>query len=261
MDHGNLGGGAAINAGSAWIRSLLAPYLPALHQGPGLLLIVLMVAAGLLGTAGCPFTLPTFLGVAGASGNEALSPDSRKRGLWLGALFSGGMWIGMILLGALAGRASGLLQGPVRGLWSLVLVGASFFLGIRILRDRSSAPPLFPLLEAQTWFPARLLRPGNAGAFLAGLLYSAGPPLVSLLFVFGLGFAPETPGYGALLGFSFGLGRSLPFLFSGWLAAPLSRAGCRIGGRRWVRFAGASILFFAGGYSLWLSKSFLETLF
>ena len=259
MNPGLQGAGASINAGSAWIRSLLAPYLPALHQGPGLLLIVLMVAAGLLGTAGCPFTLPTLLGLAGAAGNEEFSPDGRKRGRMLGVLFSGGMWAGMILLGALAGQVSGLLQGPVRGLWSLAMAGLAFFLGVWILRGRSPAPALFPATPGPFRLSGRI-RPGTFGAFLAGLLYSAGPPLVSLLFVFGLGFAPATPGYGALLGFSFGLGRSLPFLLSGWAADPLSRAGCRIGGRRWVRYAGASILFFAGGYYLWLAKPFLKTL-
>ena len=254
MDHAIQSAGSPLQTGSAWMGSLLASHLPALHQGPGLLLLALMAVAGFLGTAGCLFTLPTMMRVVGES-----SPDARKKGLILGALFSGGMLSGMILLGSLAGRASGLLQGPVRGLWTLVMVGLALFLGIWILRGGSPAPSLFPARPGSFRFSGRI-RPGMSGAFFAGLLYSAGPPLVSLLFVFGLGFAPSTPAFGALLGFSFGLGRSLPFLLTGWAADPLSRAGCRIGGRRWLRFAGASILFFVGGYYLWLAKPFLETL-
>ena len=259
MDHALQSAGSPLQTGSAWMRSLLAPHLPALHQGPGLLLLALMAAAGFLGTAGCPFTLPTMMGVVGGAGTGESSPDARKKGLILGALFSGGMLSGMILLGSLAGRASGLLQGPVRGLWTLVMVGLAVFLGFWILRGGSPAPPLFPARPGSFRFFGRI-RPGISGAFLSGLFYSAGTPLVSLLFVFGLGFAPSTPIFGALLGFSFGLGRSLPFLLAGWVADPLSRAGCRIGGRRWLRFAGASILFFVGGYYLWLAKPFLETL-
>ena len=259
MDHSHWSAGSPLQTGSEWMRSLLVPHLPTLHQGPGLLLLALMAAAGFLGTAGCPFTLPTMMGVVGAAGTGESSPDARKKGLILGALFSGGMLSGMILLGALAGRASGLLQGPVRGLWSLAMVGLAVFLGLWILRGRRSSPPLLPARPGPFRFFGRI-RPGTSGAFLAGVLYSAGPPLVSLLFVFGLGFAPATAGLGALLGFSFGLGRSLPFLLAGWAADPLSRAGCRIGGRRWHRYAGASILFFAGGYYLWLAKPFLKTL-
>lgn len=232
--------------GSAWIRSFLDPYMTQLHHSPGLLLIGLMVVAGLLGTAGCPFTIPTLLGVAGVAGEA--SADERRKGILLGVSFSGGMWLGMIVLGGMAGKASAFLAGPVRGLWGLLMVGLAVFLGIWILRDRPSG---LGTLSGQ------LVRKGLPGAFFVGLLYSLGPPLVSLLFIFGLGFAPMTPAFGAFLGFSFGLGRSLPFLFTALAVSPLSRASCRMGENRWMRYAGASALFLVAAYYLYLSKPFL----
>jgi cytochrome c-type biogenesis protein len=66
-----------------------------------------------------------------------------------------------------------------------------------------------------------------------------------------------TPAFGAFLGFSFGLGRSLPFLFAALAVSPFSRASCRMGKNRWMRYAGASVLFLVAGYYLYLSKPFL----
>lgn len=246
MDHALQTAGSHTGSGSsAWIQSFLDPYMRQLHHSPGLLLVGLMVVAGLLGTAGCPFTIPTLLGIAGVAG-EASAVEKRK-GLLLGVFFSGGMWLGMIVLGAMAGKASTFLGGPVRGLWSLVMVGLAVFLGIWILRDRPSGLGTLS---------GRLVRRGLSGAFLVGLLYSLGPPLVSLLFIFSLGFVPMTPAFGALLGLSFGLGRSLPFLFAGMIVSPFSTS-CRMGQNRWMRYTGASLLFLVAAYYLYLSKPFL----
>ena len=174
MDHSFQSAGSPLQTGSAWMGSLLAPHLPALHQGSGLLLLALMAAAGFLGTAGCPFTLPTMMGVVGAAGTGESSPDARKKGLILGALFSGGMLSGMILLGSLAGRASGLLQGPVRGLWTLVMVGLALFLGIldpsgRVARSAALSGPSRVVSVFRT-HPSR-----NVRSFLCRTALQRGP--------------------------------------------------------------------------------------
>ena len=89
-------------AGSSWLHSFLKSWLVTLDHGPSLLLLVLMIVAGAIGTAGCPFTIPTMLGVAGTSGADDIS-SGKRRSLWLGSAFSGGMWLGMILLGEFPG--------------------------------------------------------------------------------------------------------------------------------------------------------------
>lgn len=248
MDHPLQGTVHHAGTGSGWILSLLNPYLANLHHGPSLLLIGLMVVAGVLGTAGCPFTMPTMLGIAGTAGAEDASSPGARKGLGLGVSFSGGMWLGMILLGTMAGSAAVLIEGPVRRIWSLVMVILALFLGIWILRSRSSGV---------LFLPTRLFQTSVSGAFFVGLFYSTGAPLVSLLFVFGLGFGHMTPGFGALLGFSFGLGRSVPFLLAGIASDSIAQAGCRMNGNRWVRYAGASFMFLVAGYYLYLAKSLL----
>ena len=248
MEHMVLPGGSSGGTGSTWIRSFLDPYTAHLHQDPILFLIGLMIVAGLLGTAGCPFTIPTLLGITAVTGES--SAQEKRKGFLLGASFSGGMWLGMIGLGALAGKASAFLSGPIRGLWGLVMVALAVFLGFWILRGGSGIAGIGAI-------SGHLARKGISGAFFVGLLYSLGPPLVSLLFLFGLGFVPMTPGFGALLGFSFGLGRSLPFLFAAMAANSLTGSSCRLGQNRWMRYAGASILFLVAGYYLYLSKPYL----
>ncbi len=244
--------------GSTWIRSLIDPSLSHLHHGPGILLVALLVAAGVLGTVGCPFTIPTLLGIAGLAGAGDADASAKKKGRVLGVSFAAGMWLGMILLGALAGRELALISGPARGIWSLAMAALALFLGFLILGRRGSG---FPVLSQGNPLRTALSRiPVIPAAFLVGLFYSAGAPLVSLLFVAGLGIAKMTPEFGALLGLAFGLGRSLPFLLAGVASDALAGAGCRIGGNRWLRVTGGSLMFLVSGYYLWLSKPYLSSL-
>lgn len=231
--------------GSVWLLSFLKPWHVMLDRGPGFLLIALMIAAGAIGTAGCPFTIPTMLGIAGTAGAEAAA-SGKRRGLWLGAAFSGGMWLGMIFLGAVAGSVALMVGGEMRRIWSLSMVALALFVGLWILKKRSPGPSVFRFGTPRTlpW------------AFLVGLLYSLGAPLISLMVLFGLGLSHMTPTYGALLGFSFGLGRSAPFVLEGVASDRISEAGCRINGVCWVRYAGASLMFLVAAYYLWLAKLF-----
>lgn len=156
-----------VGTGSGWILAFLDPYLADLTQGPSLLLIGMMMVAGVLGTAGCPFTIPTMLGIAGTAGAGDASSSAKKRGLRLAVSFSGGMWLGMIVLGTMAGSAASLSNGPVRRIWSLVMVGLAVFLGIRILRGRSSGVPFWRMdLTGQA-------RPGPS---LSDCSIARGPP-------------------------------------------------------------------------------------
>lgn len=232
-------------AGSSWLLSFLKSWLVILDHGPSLLLVVLMIVAGAIGTAGCPFTIPTMLGIAGTSGAEDVS-SGRRKGLWLGSAFAGGMWLGMILLEAVAGSVSLMVGGEMRRIWSLSMVGLALFVGIWILRRKSPGHPVF---KSNT--PATI-----PWAFFVGLVYSLGAPLISLMVLFGLGMPHMTPAYGALLGFSFGLGRSAPFILAGVASDRVLEAGCRINGISWVRYASATLMFLVAGYYLWLAKVF-----
>jgi cytochrome c-type biogenesis protein len=232
-------------AGSSWLLSFLNSWLVILDHGPSLLLVGLMIVAGAIGTAGCPFTIPTMLGIAGTAGAEDAA-SGKRRGLWLGASFSGGMWLGMILLGAVAGSVSLMVGGEMRRMWSLAMVGLALFLGVWILRRESPGPTVF---KSRT--PATL-----PWAFFVGLIYSLGAPLISLMVLFGLGMPHMTPAYGALLGFSFGLGRSAPFILAGVASDRVLAAGCRINGISWVRYTSATLMFIVAGYYLWLAKVF-----
>jgi cytochrome c-type biogenesis protein len=68
-----------------------------------------------------------------------------------------------------------------------------------------------------------LRRPGLAGAFGYGFVFSLGTSVAPLLLLLTVSAANGQPGYGFLLAFTFGLGRGLPFLLAGVIASAVTR--------------------------------------
>jgi cytochrome c-type biogenesis protein len=164
------------------------------------------VLAGVVSSAVCPCTLPVGLGIAGVAG--ASESESRRAGFKVAASFFAGIVVNLLIVGALAGRLSAILSETFGRYWALAMavisLGAAVvaFTGPRLTVDRLGA----------------LRRPGLAGAFLYGFVFSIGtsvaPLLVLLTFTAGL----QSVQGGLALAFAFGLGRGLPFLLVGLFA-------------------------------------------
>ncbi len=68
-----------------------------------------------------------------------------------------------------------------------------------------------------------LRRPGLAGAFGYGFVFSLGTSVAPLLLLLTVSAAQGRAAYGFLLAFTFGLGRGLPFLLAGLIASAVAR--------------------------------------
>lgn len=68
-----------------------------------------------------------------------------------------------------------------------------------------------------------LRRPGLAGAFGYGFVFSLGTSVAPLLLLLTVSAAQGRAAYGFLLAFTFGLGRGLPFLLAGLIASAMAR--------------------------------------
>src|SRR5260370_3729163 len=120
------------------------------------------VLAGVVSSAVCPCTLPVGLGIAGVAG--ASESESRRAGFKVAASFFAGIVVNLLIVGALAGRLSAILSETFGRYWALAMavisLGAAVvaFTGPRLTVDRLGA----------------LRRPGLAGAFLYGFVFSIG---------------------------------------------------------------------------------------
>lgn len=165
--------------------------------------------AGIMSSAVCPCTLPVGLGMASVAG--ASEAEGRRQGLKVAAAFFAGIVLNLTLLGALTGRLGALATESFGRSWALAmailsLIAAAFaFWGPLKVRQ----------LEA-------LRRPGLAGAFGYGFVFSLGTSVAPLLLLLTVSAANARPAYGFLLAFTFGLGRGLPFLFAGLVASAVT---------------------------------------
>jgi len=95
---------------------------------------------------------------------------------------------------------------------------------------------------------AALRRPGLAGSFGYGFIFSLGTSAAPLLLLITVAATQARPGYGAVLAFAFGLGRGLPFLLVGLFAGALIRL-TRIGiWRRAIQAVSGCALLFVSAY-------------
>lgn len=188
-------------------------------------------AAGIAASAICPCTVPVGLGVAGvASATEA---DRPRSGLQVAIAFFAGVVASLTLLGAVAGQLGSFATEAFGRGWALVMAIVS--LGAALWAFFGT-----PVKFAQV---KRWRRPGVAGAFFYGLIFSIGTSVAPLLLLVTVAAATADLLGGIMLAFVFGLGRGIPFLVAGVAASVVTRMA---GFTRWSRplqlFSGAMLL-------------------
>lgn len=194
--------------------------------------------AGIVASAVCPCTLPVGLGVAGAAGVSEV--ESRRQGLKVATAFFAGIVINLTLLGALAGRLGAFATESFGRYWALAMAVASL----------AAALVAFSGLRLRVKHLASLRRPGLAGSFGYGFIFSLGTSVAPLLLLLTVSAANGRSEHGLLLAFTFGLGRGFPFLLAGLVASAVARF-TRLG--QWRRaiqvVSGVALLFVAGYYA------------
>jgi len=226
------------------LEDFLRSFGSGLPEG-SLLSLGIALVAGILASAVCPCTLPVGLGMAGVVG--ASESQTRKAGFFIALAFFLGIVVNLTLLGAVAGRLGTILTESFGRYWALAMAVVSFaaailaFWGPRLSVDRL----------------AGLRKPGLAGAFSYGFIFSLGTSAAPLLLLMTVAATQANPGYGAILAFVFGLGRGLPFLLVGLFAGVLIRL-TRIGVRRRAiqTVSGCALLF----VSVYYARAFVALL-
>ena len=226
------------------LEDFLRSFGSSLPEG-SLLSLGIALIAGLLASAVCPCTLPVGLGMAGVVG--ASESQTRKAGFLIALAFFLGIVVNLTLLGAVAGRLGTILTESFGRYWALAMAVLSFaaailaFWGPRLSVDRLAA----------------LRKPGLAGAFSYGFIFSLGTSAAPLLLLMTVAATQANPGYGAVLAFAFGLGRGLPFLLVGLFAGVLIRL-TRIGiWRRAIQTVSGCALLFV---SVYYARAFIALL-
>ncbi|RUL83553.1 cytochrome c biogenesis CcdA family protein [Tautonia sociabilis] len=203
------------------------------------------LVAGILASAVCPCTLPVGLGMAGVV--TASESQSRRVGLLVALAFFLGIVANLTLLGAVAGRLGAILTESFGRSWALTMALVSLVAAIVAFRG--------PRLNVDQL--AALRRPGLAGSFGYGFVFSLGTSAAPLLLLLTIAATQARPGYGAVLAFAFGLGRGLPFLLVGLFAGALVRL-TRIGAwRRAIQAASGAALLLVSAY---YARAFLALL-
>lgn len=198
--------------------------------------VVVTILAGVVASAVCPCTVPVGLGVAGVVGSSG--SDNRRDGFLIALAFFAGIVTNLTILGAVAGRLGAILTESFGRYWasgmavvSLVAAVAAFWgprLGVEKL--------------------ASLRRPGLAGTFLYGFIFSLGTSAAPLLLLLTVAAAEARPTYGFVLALAFGIGRGLPFLLAGLFAGVLMRF-TRLGSwRRAIQVVSGCALVFVSVY-------------
>ncbi len=226
------------------LEDFLRSFGSSLPEG-SLLSLGIALVAGILASAVCPCTLPVGLGMAGVVG--ASESQTRKAGFLIALAFFLGIVVNLTLLGAVAGRLGTILTESFGRYWALAMAVLSFaaailaFWGPRLSVDRLAA----------------LRKPGLAGAFSYGFIFSLGTSAAPLLLLMTVAATQANPGYGAVLAFAFGLGRGLPFLLVGLFAGVLIRL-TRIGiWRRAIQTVSGCALLFV---SVYYARAFIALL-
>lgn len=192
------------------LEQFLSQFESSLPHGSFIALGIAM-AAGIVASAVCPCTLPVGVGMAGVVGTS--ESQSRRRGLLIAVSFFAGIVTNLTILGALAGRLGIVLSESFGRYWTLgmavisvVAAGVAFW------------GPRLPVTKL-----AALRRPGLAGAFGYGFIFSLGTSAAPLLLLLTVAAAEANPLYGLALAMAFGVGRGLPFLVAGLFAGAIVR--------------------------------------
>lgn len=173
--------------------------------------LVVALLGGVVSGAVCPCTLPVGLGMVSVVG--ASESQSRRSGFLIAVSFFVGIVVNLTLLGVVAGRLGAILTESFGRYWTLAMALLSLVAAIGAFWG--------PRLKVGQL--AALRRPGLAGAFGYGFVFSLGTSAAPLLLLLTVVAAQARPEYGLLLAFAFGLGRGLPFLLIGVLAGAVMR--------------------------------------
>lgn len=198
--------------------------------------------AGIMASAVCPCTLPVGLGAAGLAGvSEA---RSRWEGMRVAGAFFAGIVLNMTLLGAVAGRLGALVTESFGRYWALGMAAISLAAAIVAF-----CTPRLSIDQLTAW-----RRPGLAGAFGYGFVFSLGTSVAPLLLLLTVSAAQGRPEAGFWLAFTFGLGRGLPFLLAGAAGSLLAGFTGFAAWRRPIGVASGVVLLLVSAY---YAKTFL----
>ena len=171
--------------------------------------VIVAVLAGVVASGVCPCTVPVGLGVAGVVGSSA--KEDRRSGFLIALAFFSGIVINLVILGTIAGRIGAILTESFGRYWALGMAAASLIAAIVAFTG--------PRLRVKKL--ASLRRPGLAGTFLYGFIFSLGTSAAPLLLLLTVAAAQARPEYGFILALAFGIGRGLPFLLAGLFSGTL----------------------------------------
>jgi len=198
--------------------------------------VAVTVLAGIVASAVCPCTVPVGLGVAGVVGSSAAK--NRRDGFWIAVAFFAGIVTNLTVLGTVAGRLGAILTESFGRYWALGMALVSLIGALAAFWS--------PRLNVERL--AALRRPGLAGTFLYGFVFSLGTSAAPLLLLLTVAATQARPEYGFMLAFAFGIGRGLPFLLAGLFAEVLMRF-TRLGSwGRAIQILSASALVFVSVY-------------
>jgi cytochrome c-type biogenesis protein len=199
------------------LEEFLRQFGGGLTEGP-IWAVGVALLGGIVASAVCPCTLPMGLGMAGVVGSY--EDASQRRGFLIATAFFAGIVVNLALLGLISGRLGAILTESFGRFWTLAMSAVSLvaaavaFYGPRLSIEKLAA----------------LRKPGIAGAFGYGFVFSLGTSAAPLLLLLTFAAAEASPLYGLLLATAFGIGRGLPFLLVGLFAGAVLRL-TRIG--RW----------------------------
>lgn len=200
---------------------------------------------GLVASAVCPCTLPVGIGIAGVAG--VTESQVRRAGLGIAMSFFAGIVVNLTILGAVAGRLGAVMSESFGRYWTaamavLALAAAIVaFLGPRLKVGQLAA----------------MRRPGLAGAFGYGFVFSLGTSAAPLLVLMAFATAQGSTLYGTALALAFGIGRGLPFLLVGVFAGTLMRF-VHLGARRRVlQIASGCLLLLVSAYYIRTFTAFI----
>ena len=208
---------------------------------------LLVFLAGILTSAGpCNLSMvPVIMGFV--AGQKELT---RKRGFWLSLLFTLGSSATFVLLGLIA-AAIGVLSGPESKLLHWFAAAVCILIGLNLLGALHIRFDLFARL-----LPQRPLLFGPIGAFLLGLVVGlAGsqcgtPVLVAIL---GAVVLKGKLVVGALLLFTYGMGRGVPIVLAGTFTGILRALPTLERWSLWMNRAAGVVLILVGLYFVWIA--------
>ena len=161
--------------------------------------------------------------------------------------FFAGIVVNLTILGGLASRLGGILTESFGRYWTLAMALLSLVAAILAFWG--------PRLKSYQL--AALRKPGLAGAFLYGFIFSLGTSAAPLLLLLTVAASYAGTAYGVVLSFAFGLGRGLPFLLVGVFAGAVTRLARLASWRRLIQFLSGGALLFLSMYYL---RSFMGLL-